>query len=238
MNAIFSCRYLGLLATSLLLGFVATVYALRPGGGVQLQPRESARLQGAPQYRVVSDPVELAQLASAPGPAVGVVADMPAPGNLRDVPAGDASTDQGLASANATHSASESAQAAPVSMGLTPQAADPADSDAAISELKDMGMAMLSGSSGNWFTLQTAYVAAEDLDLLKRRILEASSALGSRDGLFVYSAQRDGRRYYGVCVRRFDTGTSAKGFKGRLDARLGYPSQLRSKKGLQKELGF
>ncbi len=247
MNAILSSRYLGLLTTSLLLGFVATVYILRGGSDSTLQSTQSfasARLQSAPHFRVVTDPVELAQLSTSGSAIPGTVADV-APGQgLADASADAAPPDaadravgRNLESGGNPSLTNDPASAAPASMGIAGGAAQ-ADADPAIQELKDLGMAKLMAPGSNWYTLQTAYVPAEDINLLKRRILEASNALGSREGLFLYTTERNGKTFYGLCARRFDTGGAAKSFKGKLDHKLGYPSQLRSKNGLQKEMGF
>lgn len=232
MNVKISSRYMGLLTTSLLLGFVATVYFLR--GGVDPAPKQiaSARLQNAPHFRVVTDPVELAQLTPGSGVIPGTISDVPAAALQGSEPA---PTSAAVPANAETSGAGDTA--APASMGIAGGAAL-ADADPAIQELKDLGMAMLMAPGSNWYTLQTAYVPAEDVNLLKRRILEASSALGSREGMFLYTAERNGRTYYGLCARRFETGAAAKSFKGKLDHKLGYPSQLRSKNGLQKEMGI
>lgn len=231
-------RYLGLVATTLLLGFVAAVYVLRPGDRSPGFLPESARLAGAPHFRVISDPLELAQVSRGTGPVVGVVAtDGPVASQRGSSEPESATATSNAESESVSAAGTSAAPDMPASMGLSP-GADRVEPDPAIQEFKDMGMAMVSGPGANWYTLQTAYVPAEDVNLLKRRILEASNALGSRDDLFLYTAQRSGRTYYGVCVRRFESGSLAKAAKGKLDARLGYKSQLRSKQGLQKEMGL
>ncbi len=251
MNAILSSRYMGLLATSLLLGFVATVYLLRGGSDAAPQQMGSARLQSAPHFRVVTDPVELAQLSTRDGAIPGIVADVaPSHGLSGGVPADADRSDaamqtpngygeqgSGNASASTSSNSTGNETGAPSSLGIAGGAAN-AETDPAIQELRDLGMAMVMTPGANWYTLQTAYVPADDINLLKRRILEASSALGSREGMFIYTAERNGRTFYGLCARRFETGGAAKTVKGKLDHKLGYPSQLRSKNGLQKEMGL
>lgn len=232
----FSTRHLGALFSALLLGLVALVYIAQPQR--DLAPLPSARLQNGPLYRVISDPADLLRYANATGPAAGVVLDT---GTMRHGADAETAGEQS-ASAEPALQGAAGASDVPAGLAVAPLAAQSAQStasipDPAIEEFKDLGMATIVGG-GDWYTLQTAYVSASDVDQLKLRILEVSAALGSRDGIFVYESRKADGVFYGLCVRRFDSGASAKAFKIRLDRKLAYPTQLRSKKGLQKELGF
>ncbi len=234
--------------TVLLFGFVATVYALKPESVSKQQT--SARLVNAPVYRVVSDTAELAGEDLPAGPAKVLVAessearqpqtsDVPAESQYRT---GSESVESGARTANPE-------TAAPASLGLmpavegavanstAPKAAASNPTNLEIEELKDLGMASIS-AGGSWYTLQSAYVPASDKNMLNRRLMELSEAVGSREGIFVYQSSRSEGVFLGVCVKRFASAAQAKSFKKGLDKKLGYPTQLRSQKGLQTEVGF
>ncbi|MCE2680595.1 MAG: hypothetical protein LW629_09145 [Burkholderiales bacterium] len=236
--------------TVLLFGFVATVYALKPESVSKQQT--SVRLANAPVYRVVSDTAELAGGDVPAGPAKVLVAER----SEARQPAGEVAE---AATEAQNRLATESAEpglraagqetAAPASLGLmpvaegagassaTPKAGSSNPTNLEIEELKDLGMASIS-AGGSWYTLQSAYVPASDKNTLNRRLMELSDAVGSREGIFIYQSSRSEGVFLGVCLKRFASAAQAKNYKKVLDKKLGYPSQLRSQKGLQTEVGF
>ena len=238
--------------TVLLFGFVATVYALKPEPVSKQQT--SARLANVPVYRVVADTAELPEGHVATGPAKVLVADA---GEAQGAAYGtdalrDESSNPVLESAQPAGPANPAiAQepVAPASLGLSPKpegqggglpSSPPVSASASsveIEELKDLGMANIS-AGGIWYTLQSAYVPASDKNTLSRRLMELSEALGNREGVFVYQTNRSEGVFFGVCVNRFASAAQAKNFKKTLDKKLGYPTQIRSQKGLQTEVGF
>jgi hypothetical protein len=225
--------------TVLLFGFVATVYALKPESVSRQQ--SSTRLVNAPVYRIILDTAELAGEDVPAGPAKVLVAER------SDTKPADEVLDG--ASGVASHSTADDASVSPASIGLMPKSDGQGDvapasmpsapkvANLELEELKDLGMASIS-SGGAWYTLQTAYVPASDQNTLNLRLIELSDALGSREGVFIYQTNRSEGVFYGVCVKRFTSAAQAKGFKKALDKKLGYPTQLRSQKGLQTEVGF
>ncbi len=252
MNNFFS-RKLSLVLTLSLMVFLAVVYSLKPTHVVRFQP--TARLANAPVFKVVSDPDVLNDPSLPHGPAYAVIPDSNHSRTRVAMDTPNTPENSAVMSDAPSSGLGINIHEAQDTRGITPPASNSAEhvnSDAAVEfrpafraevpagleEFKDMGMALIAGNSREWYTVQTAFVSIDDHVLLNRRLIELSSALGTRDDIYIYQVIRNGKTYHGLFARRLPTVAKAKDFQRVLEKKLGYQTQVRSHKGLRTEQGF